>query len=52
MACRYSTGDFVILSPVDFRVRQLPPDAPASLPWTATLYDRIRGDLGKLKPGK
>lgn len=41
----------VILSPVDFRVRGLPPEAAKTLPkWTETLYPQIREALGKL-PG-
>lgn len=35
----------VILSPVDFRVRDLPADLPPAPPWTGELYGRIREAL-------
>ena len=35
----------VILSPVDFRVRELPADRPTVPAWTATLYAEIRSAL-------
>lgn len=38
----------VILSPVDFRVRELPPRMPELPEWTAGLYDAIRQELMKL----
>jgi murein L,D-transpeptidase YafK len=39
----------VILTPVDFRVRDLPPDSPPSPNWTAELYSEIRKALASLK---
>jgi hypothetical protein len=39
----------VILSPVDFRARQLPPNRPAAPPWTSRLYSDIQRELVKLK---
>ena len=39
----------VILSPVDFRTRELPADMPAVPDWTPELYDSIRQELNKLK---
>jgi hypothetical protein len=39
----------VILSPVDFRVRQLPGDMPAVPAWTAGLYEQVAAELSKLK---
>ena len=36
----------VILSPVDFRARELPDDMPPAPRWTAELYDEIRAALG------
>ena len=38
----------VILSPVDFRVRELPSDMPYVPQWTAGLYDEIERELEKL----
>lgn len=38
----------VVLSPVDFRVRELPPDVPPAPPWTPELYDSIRAALSAL----
>lgn len=39
----------VILSPVDFRVRDLPPDMPPVPDWTAELYETIKSELKKLQ---
>lgn len=39
----------VILSPVDFRARALPPDMPPTPPWTPALYARIREQLSHLR---
>lgn len=39
----------VILSPVDFRVRELPPDMPSVPDWTAELHARVREELATLK---
>lgn len=39
----------VILSPVDFRVRELPPDMPQVPPWTSELYDTIKAELMRLQ---
>jgi len=39
----------VILSPVDFRVRDLPPDRPASPEWVAELYGQIRAKLATVR---
>lgn len=36
---------FIILSPVDFRVRNLPKDMPPTPAWTQQLYDTIRQAL-------
>ncbi len=41
----------VILSPVDFRVRELPSDMPPLPEWTGELYERVRGELGKCNEG-
>jgi len=38
----------VILSPVDFRVRDLPTQIPRAPDWTPELYDMIRRELRKL----
>jgi hypothetical protein len=38
----------VLLSPVDFRVRELPADMPAVPAWTADLYAAIRRELAAL----
>ncbi len=38
----------VILTPVDFRVRDLPPSRPPAPPWTAGLYAQIAAELGRL----
>jgi hypothetical protein len=40
----------VILSPVDFRVRDLPRDMPPLPAWTAELYREIRAALAPLRP--
>jgi hypothetical protein len=40
----------VILSPVDFRVRELPPDGPPPPAWTAERYAAIRQALADLRP--
>jgi murein L,D-transpeptidase YafK len=37
----------VILSPVDFRVRQLPKNFVHDPPWVKSLYEQIRAALGK-----
>ncbi|MGB4620546.1 MAG: L,D-transpeptidase family protein [Kiritimatiellia bacterium] len=37
----------IILSPVDFRVRDLPSDMPAMPAWTQDLYETIRQELKK-----
>jgi len=39
----------VILSPVDFRTRQLPANTPPVPDWTGRLYEQISAELGKLK---
>ncbi|HRU04451.1 MAG TPA: hypothetical protein P5137_01590 [Candidatus Brocadiia bacterium] len=39
----------VILSPVDFRARPLPPDLPASPAWTRDLYPAIQQALSSLR---
>ncbi|MCD4824188.1 MAG: hypothetical protein K8S55_06235 [Phycisphaerae bacterium] len=39
----------VILSPVDFRTRELPSNMPEIPEWTAELYNSIRTELNKLK---
>jgi hypothetical protein len=39
----------VILSPVDFRVRDLPESAPAVPEWTSGLYEQIRARLSSLQ---
>jgi L,D-transpeptidase catalytic domain len=39
----------VILAPLDFRVRDLPPNAPPSPGWTPELYSEIRKALAPLK---
>ena len=39
----------VILSPVDFRKRELPADIPSAPAWTAELYAIIRTELASLK---
>ena len=39
----------VILAPVDFRVRELPPGAPSSPAWISKLYADIRNALALLK---
>ena len=38
----------VILSPVDFRERELPSEMPTAPDWSADLYDSIRKALMKL----
>jgi murein L,D-transpeptidase YafK len=38
----------VILSPVDFRLRDLPPDMPPVPEWTSEIYEDIRNELLKL----
>jgi hypothetical protein len=38
-----------ILSPVDFRIRELPDKKPKMPAWTPELYDRIRQELMNLK---
>ena len=38
----------VILSPVDFRVRDLPKDIPPTPAWTRQRYDSIRQELNKM----
>ncbi len=38
----------VILSPVDFRVRGLPPDRPPAPAWTVPLYEQIASELRRL----
>jgi hypothetical protein len=37
----------VILSPIDFRVRELPSDMPLIPEWTGELYERVREELGE-----
>ena len=39
----------IILSPVDFRLRDLPPGLPPAPAWTADLYESIRRELEKLQ---
>ncbi len=39
----------VILTPVDFRIRDLPPDSPPSPPWSSELYGEIKKALAPLK---
>ncbi len=39
----------VILSPVDFRIRNLPDSMPAAPAWTSDLYESITKELMKLK---
>jgi hypothetical protein len=39
----------VILTPVDFRVRDLPPNSPPSPSWTPELYSEIHKALAPLK---
>jgi len=39
----------IILTPVDFRVRNLPPDTTPQPGWTKALYQDIRRKLGELK---
>jgi hypothetical protein len=39
----------IVLSPVDFRLRELSPDAPPSPSWTPELYAQIRESLSSLK---
>jgi hypothetical protein len=39
----------VILAPVDFRVRDLPPNSPPSPSWTPELYGEIKKELVPLK---
>ena len=39
----------VLLSPVDFRKRQLPPNMPRAPAWTPELYARIQEELSSLK---
>jgi hypothetical protein len=41
----------VILTPVDFRVRELPPDIKTLPAWTAELYAALRKELARLQPG-
>lgn len=38
----------VILSPVDFRVRELPEGVPDTPEWVEELYEGVRGELGKV----
>ncbi len=38
----------VLLSPVDFRVRRLPQDAPAFPAWVAALHQQLAADLKRL----
>ncbi len=40
----------LILSPVDFRVRDLPQDRPPAPAWTRELYDSIRRELAPFQP--
>jgi len=40
----------VIFTPVDFRVRELPADAPPLPAWTEQLYRQIRDRLSELRP--
>lgn len=42
----------VIISPVDFRTRDLPANMPAVPGWSAELYDRIRTEMATLKNGE
>ena len=37
----------VIISPVDFRIRELPSDMPVVPTWTSEIYDSIRQELKK-----
>lgn len=39
----------VLLCPVDFRIRDLPADRPASPAWTAERYEKLRAELEALK---
>jgi len=39
----------VILSPVDFRVRELPPDMPPVPAWMPALYAKIRKEFGRFR---
>lgn len=49
LAAETGSGNIsVILSPVDFRVRELPGSMPALPAWTGDLYAQIRGELGHL----
>ncbi len=41
----------VILAPMDFRVRELPPDIKTLPAWAAELYAAIRKELARLQPG-
>lgn len=41
----------LILSPVDFRTRELPTATPATPWWTPELYAQIKDELNKLKSG-
>lgn len=44
------TGDIpVILSPVDFRVRDLPAEMPPVPDWMGEVYERLRAGLGKYR---
>lgn len=40
----------LVLTPVDFRVRDLPANMPAQPQWTATLYQSLRERLAQLPP--
>ena len=42
----------VIISPVDFRVRELPSALPAMPEWAGELYERVRGELGEYGEGR
>jgi len=42
----------IILSPVDFRKRGLPPQMPDHPAWTGERYEAIKKELGKFKIGK
>ena len=41
----------LIVSPVDFRKREIPVELPETPEWVAGLYDQIRAELGKMKGG-
>jgi len=40
----------IILTPVDFRIRELPTDMPPTPEWTKVLYEDIRRKLAELNP--